>query len=239
MAGPSIRPDDLESFNVMGRQTGTERELSGREFLTHCPPDIPPHHRILALLTITDVKNIASPAHKSDVWIVSDFYLSTTYFPLAFPPLWMTCEDPSRLVDKYTEYAHGERRVVLDAGMLPKIDVAQNIRVVSRENLSERYLGTLREQAQEAAVNGEHLIILIFGHGTTTYEVATCYCPVTLFITSCYSYGWLLNPDINVRFMNATSVAAADDFGESSSWSASGSVGRIGGMARSSSHLAL
>ncbi|KAJ5894258.1 hypothetical protein N7495_005949 [Penicillium taxi] len=267
MVGSSIRPDDLESFNVMGRQTGTRRDLSGREFLTHCPPDIPPRHRILALLAITDAGDMASPSQESDGWIVSDFYLFHYLLSPVFPTirrnqLWMTCEDPSRLVDKYTEYVHGdpkgERRVVLDAGMLPNIDAAQNIRVVSRENLLERYLSTLREQVIEAAVNEEHLILLIFGHGTEEYGVPTggsviekepilqmkdvhnlLYhsSPVTLFITSCYSGGWLVKPNINGRFMNATSVAAASDLVESSSWSASGSVGRVGGSLAASAML--
>ncbi|KAJ5130568.1 uncharacterized protein N7515_006607 [Penicillium bovifimosum] len=48
-------------------------DLAGREFLTHCPPDVPPRHRIVALLGTTDLNNASRPG--GDGWFVSDCYL--------------------------------------------------------------------------------------------------------------------------------------------------------------------
>jgi len=82
---------------------------------------------------------------------------------------WLTCEKPEDLVAKYTKYSHGdpkeERRIVLEKDTLPRITQAGNLRVVPREDLLERFLSTLREQARLAAEADEHLLILIFGHG--------------------------------------------------------------------------
>lgn len=78
----TIRPADFDDFHVIGRQTGTKQELC-REFLTHCPPDLPPRHRILALLGTTDIGDVASPSE--DGWFISDFYLFHYLFSPAFP----------------------------------------------------------------------------------------------------------------------------------------------------------
>jgi hypothetical protein len=69
----TIRPGQFSDFHAVGRRTGLEADLAGQEFLTHCPPDLPPRHRIVALLGTTDDKGEASPA--KDGWFVSDFYL--------------------------------------------------------------------------------------------------------------------------------------------------------------------
>jgi hypothetical protein len=57
--------------------------LIGREFLTHSPPDLPPRHRILALLGTTDIEDQASP--DEDGWFVSDFYLFHYLLAPVFP----------------------------------------------------------------------------------------------------------------------------------------------------------
>jgi hypothetical protein len=79
----TIRPADFSDFHVVGRQTGTKQELVGREFLTHCPPDLPPRHRILALLGATDIGDGAGPSE--DGWFMSDFYLFHYLLAPAFP----------------------------------------------------------------------------------------------------------------------------------------------------------
>jgi hypothetical protein len=48
---------------------------------------------------------------------------------------------------------------------------AGNLRVVPQEDLLERYLNTVREQAIEAARLEEHLVLLIFGHGSLDHHV--------------------------------------------------------------------
>ncbi|KAJ1707381.1 hypothetical protein G4B11_008311 [Aspergillus flavus] len=254
----TIRPVDIPDFHVIGRQTGTEQELRCREFLTHCPPDLPPRHRVLALLGTTDIGNAASP--NEDGWFVSDFYLFhyllSPLFPRSPNQIWLTCEDPKTLVEKYQEYLHGdadgERRVVLDNERLASILQAGNIRVVPRTILLERYLNTLREQAAEAARHEEHLVLLIMGHGTTDYDVEVGgsilhmkdirrvlrnKCQVTLFITSCYSGGWLVLPDFGQQPLNITAIAAAGPEDEASSLPLSASVGRASGSLAASAVL--
>jgi hypothetical protein len=222
----TIRPDTF---------TGTKEDVAGREFLTHCPPDLPPRHRIVALLGTTDLNDACRPSE--DGWFVSDFYLfhyllapqfprrkyfivllATYHLPtnrlslLAPNQFWLTCEDPSILVQKYGEYLHGDstgdRRTVLDAQMLPDILAAGNLRVISQEVLLERYLNTVREQAIEADRLEEHLVLLIFGHGSLDHQVSVGNdflkmkdiqrilrgkSLVTIFSTSCYSGNGLLS----------------------------------------------
>ncbi|KAJ5241414.1 uncharacterized protein N7469_003005 [Penicillium citrinum] len=257
----TIRPAEFPNFNVIGRQNGTKEELDGREFLTHSPPDLPPRHRILALLGTTDIDDQASP--NEDGWFVSDFYLFHYLLAPAFPRLppapnqiWLTCEDPERLVSKYKEYLHGDsqgdRRAVLDSQRLAGIYQAGNLRVVPRNILLERYLSTLQEQVAEASRLQEHLVLFIFGHGTPEYDVEIGGSmlrmgdlrreirnrpQVTLFTTSCYSGGWLVVPDIRQQQLNATAIAAAGPRSKSSSWPLSGSIGRASGSLAASAVL--
>ncbi|KAJ5146195.1 uncharacterized protein N7515_000759 [Penicillium bovifimosum] len=92
----------------MGRTTGTKQDLAGRGFLTHCPPDVPPRHRIVALLGTTDLDDASRP--RDDGWFVSDFYLFHHLLAPQFPrppnQVWLTCEDPGFLVQEYGEYVH-------------------------------------------------------------------------------------------------------------------------------------
>lgn len=88
--------------------------------------------------------------------------------------LWLTSEDPQVLVSKYKEYVHGdskkERRIVLDQQQMPSVLGSNNLRIVPRRDLLERFLNTVRSEAQKAVVNKATLIILIFGHGNTREE---------------------------------------------------------------------
>jgi hypothetical protein len=139
--------------------------------------------------------------------------------------------------------------------MLPLINQAGNLRVVPREDLLERFISTLREQAQLAAEADEHLLILIFGHGdpkscgvlvggkgsrekapilnvNNVERLLPKNASVTLVMTSCYSGGWLVHPDITNRrgeLVNTTGIAAAGPEEESRSWPLSRSIGRACG----------
>ncbi|KAF3387453.1 hypothetical protein F1880_001187 [Penicillium rolfsii] len=201
---------------MQGRQTGTKEDLVGREFLTHCPPDLPPRHRILALLGTIDKGDAASPS--KDGWFISDFYLFHYLLSLSLPrpsnQIWLTCEDPEALVAKYHEYLHSD-----SAG-------DRSLRVVPRTMLLERYINTLQEQASIAADLGEHLVLLIFGNGTPEYGVEVGgSIMLTIFITSYYSSGWLVLPDRRQQ-LNATAITVAGPEVVSLLWPTSGSVGR-------------
>ncbi|KAL2218376.1 hypothetical protein M432DRAFT_631996 [Thermoascus aurantiacus ATCC 26904] len=176
------------------------------EFITHCPPDVPPKSRILGLCGITDWQNLASP--QEDGWFFSDFYLFHHLLsPMDVPSsnqCWLTCEKPEDVVAKYTKYSHGdpkkERRIVLEKDTLPRITQAGNLRVVPREDLLERLL------PKDASV--------------------------TLLMTSCFSGGWLVQPDITdsrEELLNATGVTAAGPTEETRSWPLSRSVGHASG----------
>lgn len=166
---------------------------------------------------------------------------------------------------KYGEYAHGdpgnERRIVLEETLLPDIHRAGNIRVVDRLVLLERFVKTVEEQAREAKKNSEHLIILIFGHGQygqygvyigganpesspSVLQVRRLRQAIsrglntTLLLTSCYSGGWLVQPDVNYnRRLNVTGIAASGPKEETLSWPMSDSVGRASGSTIASAIL--
>ncbi|KAL1963676.1 hypothetical protein VTN77DRAFT_7880 [Rasamsonia byssochlamydoides] len=172
---------------------------------------------------------------------------------------WLTCERPEDLVAKYAKYAHGdpkkERRIVLDKDTLLRITQAGNLWVVPREDLLERFLSTLREQVRLAAEADEHLLILIFGHGdpnsygvfvggkgdpekapilhmNNVKRLLPKNASVTLLMTSCFSGGWLVQPDLTdsrEELLNTTGVTAAGPTEKTRSWPLSRSVGRASG----------
>lgn len=146
-----------------------------------------------------------------------------------------------------------KRRVVLDEDTLPRIKQEGNstIQVVPREALLERFMKTLEEQANLASVHREHFIVLIFGHGDAdgydgvyynggkegpeddaprlhmghVKRILSTGVDVTLFMTSCYSGGWLVEPKTNSRnSINAMGVTEKDE--EARSWSGSRSIKR-------------
>ncbi|KAJ5266759.1 hypothetical protein N7478_009567 [Penicillium angulare] len=254
----TIRPGHFSDLNTIGRKTGTREDLAGRDFVTRCPPDLPPRHRVLALLGICDTHNMAHPSE--DGWFVSDFYLFHHLLEPKFPrspnQLWLTCEDPAALVAKYGEFLHGDskgdRRVVLDNAILPAIVGSGNIRVCPRQDLLERYLSTLREQANEAARLGEHLLLFIFGHGKPDFSLEVAQSSlelkdfrrilppnlsVTIFMTPCYSGGWLVIPDFPQKLLNATAVTAAGPKAMSFSWPKSSTLQRSSGSLVASAFL--
>lgn len=209
----------------------------------------------MAVCGVTDWQGDASPGLSG--WSISDFYLFFHLLnPLPTRQLWFTCESPRSLVEKYTEYAHGdplkERRVVLENGLLPTVENPDRVRVVPRGDLHERFLATLSEQSRLAAEEEEPLLVLIFGHGDVHKfgvqiggvgdpgsgprllidQVNRAIAPraqVTLLMTSCYSGGWLVRPNLtnNRPLLNTTGMAAdADPHSESLSWPTSSSQGR-------------
>lgn len=250
----TIRPESIPGLYAVGRTTGTREDLKGLSFETACPPDVGPSTRLVAVCGITDDKDQASPME--DGWFFSDFYLFHYLFSHLHGPtpsqIWMTSEKPEDLVRKYGEYVHGdpkgERRVVLDENMLPGIEQSGSLRVVSRNDLLERFLSTLREQSLMAKNENQHLVVLVFGHGDEeTFGMALGgeepnlriqdvkralqpETPVTLFMTSCYSGGWVVQPNaMTSKYINVTGITGAGPDRESRSWPVSSSLGRACG----------
>ncbi|KAJ9370079.1 hypothetical protein DTO282E5_5276 [Paecilomyces variotii] len=241
----TIMPESIPGFHAIGRTPGTTEDMNGLSFATDCPPDIGPRTRLIAVCGITDDHDQASPT--KDGWFFSDFYLFHYLFSHPHGPtpsqIWMTSEKPEDLVQKYTEYAHedakGERKVVLDQNMIPGIEQSGSLRVVPRKDLLERFLSSLREQSLLAKNENQHLVVLLFGHGDLeTFGLALGGdepnlkiedvqhalqpgTPVTLFMTSCFSGGWIVKPNA----MTCKSITRA----ESQSWPVSPSISRACG----------
>lgn len=152
-----IEPAKLGGFGK--DQSEPQGGLQGRVFRSRCPPDVAPSTRILAVCGPNDYQDNASP--EQDGWMFSDFYLFHHLLKNTSPhQVWLTCVKPETLTLKYGEYAHGkatgERRIVLDQAMLPDtadIRVVDTSRKSQKNDLLERFLGTLRSECQEAIRN--------------------------------------------------------------------------------------
>ncbi|KAI9861256.1 MAG: hypothetical protein M1813_005429 [Trichoglossum hirsutum] len=256
----TVRPAD---FGGYGKQTGLAEMKGGlrdKEFRSYCPPDVQPSSRIIAVCGINDFGDAASPA--KDGWFISDFYLFHHLFRgLGANQIWLTCLSPGGLVEKYREYAHGnrlgERRIVLDRMMLSGVLSTGNIRVVSADILCERFLATVQSECSIAEKLHQPVLLLIFGHGEENTHGVVLGCrrdgviitesllhinsikrvigqkaEVAALLTSCFSGGWVVRPDLNTTVM-----AAAGPGVESESWPKSESSGRATGSIYASAVL--
>lgn len=142
------------------------------------------------------------------------------------------CESPRNLVEKYTTYGHGERkedhRIVLDSNLLPGIENDPNVRIFERKDLLQDFLRTFQGECKVAASLNQPVVLMVFGHGSPdTYGVAIggrgsplnaprlhikhiiaslrgLDVSLTILLTSCYSGGWVLQPQLNVSALTAT-----------------------------------
>jgi hypothetical protein len=223
-----------------------DSSLHGVEFATKCPPDASPRTRIVAVCGITDIRGLASPAEDgwflSDFWMFNHFFRGAS----VANQVWLTCCSPKYLVERYGRYAHGnpfqERRVVLEERLLDSIRGAGTLRVVEPKNLLERFTKTVEDECKEATKAGQNVLLLVFGHGDSEsygvtigsnsntelrevsaprltisrLKIAVGKTQCALLITSCYSGGWTVNPDLNL-----TIIATAGPKVQSQSWNAS------------------
>ena len=111
--------------------------------------------------------------------------------------------------------------------MVDQVQNDKNMRVFSRAELLEDFLRTFQEECRLAASLGQPLLLMIFGHGDPqTYgvaiggggaprdaprlkisQIAACLrsldVSLTLLLTSCYSGGWVLQPELNISAFTA------------------------------------
>lgn len=157
--------------------------------------------------------------------------------------IWLTCEDPRRLVEKYGEYAHrdqrGDHRVVLGKAIVSFVETLGNFHVVARDILKETFLSTVRQQASLAAACQETVILLILGHRDSSSfgiylgdkvdesnkvainesevrRVLPQNASVTLLMTSCFSGGWLVQPKLNSSHLTDIAEAGPSSYSNSS-----------------------
>ncbi len=218
--------------------------MPATEFSSLTPPDVQNDTRIIAVVGI-DNEDDAAP--DNDGWFISDFYLFNHLLAgLGHSQKWFTCLNPSDLVQKYTEYVHGNplesRRVVLDSSIIP-----HDIEIVGPEHVCDRFLQYVRQESDAARISATPLLIFIFGHGDEhTKGVCIGTKPpkksfrwlkhsefrdaigegvsVCTVMTSRYSGGWSTNPDLNTTIL----PAAGSDV-QSEAWTASNSIGRACG----------
>jgi len=152
----------------------------------------------------------------------------------------------------------GDRRVVLDEATLEAHEKRRDIRVFPPKVLLERFLATLRSEMEAAQKLSQPVLLLIFGHGDEdTHGVSIggdsqdnaprltrgllqaelkSNVDVTLFITSCFSGGWVIKPKYSRRpaanpkpQFNITAISAAGANNMSLSWATSLSANKRAG----------
>ena len=153
---------------------------------------------------------------------------------------WLLCESPRHLLSKYGNYEHGEssgeHRMVLGPELINNIEADNNIRVFDAADLLQDFLRTFQDECRTAAKLNQPVLLMIFGHGDPiTYGVAiggrgspinaprrhvnhivaslrSLDIALTMLLTSCYSGGWVLQPNLNVSALTAAGA-------EKPSWS--------------------
>ncbi|KAL8822730.1 MAG: hypothetical protein Q9191_006543, partial [Dirinaria sp. TL-2023a] len=215
----------------------------------HMPPDVTNDTHIIAVLGIKP--RWASP--RDDGWLLSDFLAFWLLLNgLTNSQTWLHCLDLDKLVREHEQYLHGspfkERKVVLNAQMLPKIKTAPNSpRYIAGASLRQTFLDAVTTECKIAHEKKHNVLILMFGHGEEdskgidigvgTYKTLKLNAlkenlrgfseaRITIFSTPCFSGGWSCIPD--VRALNSTMMApGTGKF--SKSWNYSFSYGRASG----------
>ena len=258
-----MKQEEYQAHIQVGRaRPSTSSSLADVEFTTLCPPDVQPQSRILAVVGPNDLNDCSSPL--ADGWFHSDFYLF--HYLLRLPKFrsrkqtWLTCVSPKTLVEKYQEFTHGDpktdRRVVLDASMLPAIEQSNNIRVVHEKELLDTFLTLLEEESNNATRDNARLLVLIFGQGDMSnhgfaiggigdslrapkltlqdFRERLCHdAEVSLLATSCYASGWVVKPSVwdldSLDQHYAKGIASAGPKHASFAWDSRKSSGRAAG----------
>jgi hypothetical protein len=138
--------------------------------------------------------------------------------------------------------------------MLPQDEMKAGLRIFKPKDLLDRFLGTLQSEIREAARTKQPVLVLVFGHGDETRgtfmgcgqdgdwtmsrerlaSVLLKQVQTTMIITSCFSGGWVMTPNLNEHFavkptFNHSFLAAAGNDTQSLSWDISKSIGRQAG----------
>lgn len=225
--------------------TGNENQRY-EQFTLHTPPDITGRTRIVAMLGISDD---AAPDGDNG-WFVSDFFAFWNIFQgITGNQTWYHCLDLDDLVEKHERYSHGnpygQRKVVLDAGILARSKISRH--PVERIRPNQLKLNTkklITAECRAAEIANETVLILMLGHrdpnnhgielgtgGRATLKInefrqatRAFKIGITMITTSCFSGGWTCNPQLNLSTMTA-----AGEKKPSLSWRFSGSTGRACG----------
>lgn len=222
-------------------------------------PDVQDNSHIIGLCGVNDwpdSKGIHAADPSLDGWMLSDFYLLNHLFRgVAKSQAWFTCLDPSIMVERYGEFAHGNcygsRRVVLDRDQLPDM---VTLKIERPDDLIGKFLTYFRARCQIALSANESILLCVFCHGDelthglhiggsdeegpllSVDEIASILSEfdgvqICLLMTSCFSGGWTITPKLR-DFRNrsrATVMTAAGATEVSESWPRTTSLGRACG----------
>ncbi|PGH09892.1 hypothetical protein AJ80_07602 [Polytolypa hystricis UAMH7299] len=158
--------------------------------------------------------------------------------------------------DEKAKFRDDDRRVVLDAEIVEKIEASGNFCIIPPKGLLDRFLATLREETETARREHQQVLVLVFGHGEegsvgitiggsgcalaaprlTRQQFSAVVGPgvdVTLLTTSCFLGGWVIRPLAGEFFLssmtkfNITEMTAEEEEEEMSrAWANSLSRGR-------------
>ena len=205
-------------------------------------PQVSPATHVIGLCGVNDY--IDEEGHHAcdpsrDGWMLSDFYLLNHLFrDQGRTQAWYTCLDPTNLIDRYGEYAHGNsfcpRKIVLDQNQRPN---PLTLQMQEPDNLLPSFLEYFATTCQVAKAANEPVLVCIFGHGDdltygveiggTTAEGLLLKIEdisnvlstnegihISLLMKSCFSGGWAITPSWrnaeDVR-MTTTMTAAGPD----------------------------
>lgn len=222
-------------------------------------PEVSPATHIIGLCGVNDYvdeEGLHACDPSRDGWMLSDFYLLHHLFrDQGRTQTWFTCLDPTSLIDRYGEYAHGNsfrgRKIVLDQNQRPN---PLTTRVEEPEKLLANFLEHFSATCQIANAANEPVLLCIFGHGDDlTYGVeiggTAAEGPllriddisnvlrtnegidICLLMTSCFSGGWVITPTLRnaESARTATTMTAAGPNQPSESWPLTASLGRACG----------
>ena len=147
----------------------------------------------------------------------------------------------------------------MEERLMDTIRAAGTLRVVEPKVLLERFLKTVEDECKTAVKADQDILLLVFGHGdsdsygvtigsSSNTEFKEMTAPqlrinrlkaavgkktkCTLLMTSCYSGGWTMRPDLNL-----TIITAAGHTVPSQSWNTSSSQGFSGSIVASQRYL--
>ena len=213
------------STALVGACCGELDARTNLAFTSSTPPVVQPNTRIIALCGFRDWYTQAAP--KSEGCLYSDFYLFYNLFRgLGAAQRWLTCDNPDFLAAKHGQYTHGEangdRRVVLDKGMVASgLKIGGDIRVIPPKDLLQSFISYFASECQAAAENNQPILLLVFGHGELKISgvavggvgnprsaprlrsehlklaMQGLNITISLLTSTHFSGGWLIQPNIN------------------------------------------
>ncbi|KXG48187.1 uncharacterized protein PGRI_020570 [Penicillium griseofulvum] len=188
---------------------------------------VPIVHENTIILAVTQ-PTLSTAGPQEDGWLISDFYAFNYLLKgLGMKQTWLTAVEPSKLVQKYGSYLHGnpyESRICLSQELIDNNEFSP-VTVVNPAIMIDQFLIEAKEASEVAKRHSAPLLLLVFCHtlpgfdfllgnetkhkGLTATGLKGVLEPgvhVSLVATACHSGGWVTIPDFNHTTMAAAYV---------------------------------